>query len=348
VQKARLGRVYNFDPSAISFSYDSSYLYFDKNGKDSLYLLFDIDDVTNEITLSKKVSQTSTGIDNSTTITTVYNTTGDSTITKSIFNDYSSNRYYVTQIFKYEDLNWKLTELDTTFYEADSISGRTNIYSYDLLGDWRLTSQQITSTSMVFEQGNPVPVAPSNLNILVLLGSNLRAEITPEYVDYQLTWDDNSYNEDGFLIYRREAGTNDTPILLDSTDRNVEMYVDANVSSSVVYEYFVVAFTNESASGSNGYTSAPSNARTDGSTVGVKDQLVLQNTTIAPNPVIGNTINLVGINESMNYSILNMQGQEISSGAVVNGTIENNLQSGIYLLKLNKNDSIKVIKFEVK
>ena len=57
----------------------------------------------------------------------------------------------------------------------------------------------------------------------------------------QLTWADNSQNEDGFDI-ERKAGTNGVFLALLTVEANQKSYTDANLSNGTTYCYRVRAF----------------------------------------------------------------------------------------------------------
>ena len=85
----------------------------------------------------------------------------------------------------------------------------------------------------------PVPAAPSDLSA--------RA-VSNRIVD--LTWRDNSTNEDGFRAYRRRAGEVSFTLLA-TTSRNVTSYRDGLAAPNTSYDYQVRAFNISGASDSN-------------------------------------------------------------------------------------------------
>ncbi len=80
--------------------------------------------------------------------------------------------------------------------------------------------------------GTEPPDAPSDLTA----NARGKAKIT-------LNWTDNSYNEDGFIIYRSFNG--DDLIQYDTVGPNTSSYVDNQVSSKTTYNYQVCAYNSE-------------------------------------------------------------------------------------------------------
>ncbi|NWF49211.1 MAG: PQQ-dependent sugar dehydrogenase [Ignavibacteriaceae bacterium] len=85
-------------------------------------------------------------------------------------------------------------------------------------------------------------IAPSNLNGLgVMLLSN------PPDVIVMLDWNDNSDNEEGFIIERKTVGSDF--VIIDSVQANQNSFVDINVIDSTIYTYRVRAFAGNVYSG---------------------------------------------------------------------------------------------------
>ncbi len=79
-----------------------------------------------------------------------------------------------------------------------------------------------------------VPLAPSNLRITLVSTDTVG-----------ITWRDNSDNEEGFKIYRKESNTF-TPIA--SVTKNATTYVDERLKSDTVYVYKVAAYNEKGVS----------------------------------------------------------------------------------------------------
>lgn len=75
------------------------------------------------------------------------------------------------------------------------------------------------------------PAAPSALAATLTANSQV-----------QLTWADNSDNEDGFTVRRALADSGDMGVVLGRTSADGTIYGDANVSCETAYTYFVSAF----------------------------------------------------------------------------------------------------------
>jgi glucose/arabinose dehydrogenase len=85
-------------------------------------------------------------------------------------------------------------------------------------------------------------IAPSNLNGLgAMLLSN------PPDVIVMLDWNDNSDNEEGFIIERKTIGSDF--VIIDSVQANQNSFVDINVIDSTIYIYRVRAFAGNVYSG---------------------------------------------------------------------------------------------------
>ena len=76
------------------------------------------------------------------------------------------------------------------------------------------------------------------LALLLTVNSARAASLT-------LTWDDNSTNEQGFNIYRREAPLTSQFVEIDSVGPDISTWIDINVIEEVVYCYEVKAYNAE-------------------------------------------------------------------------------------------------------
>lgn len=277
------------------------------------------------------------------TTTTTYEEGGDVTgKTKYVSFSDLSNLIEVDSNYKYDlDLKqWSLQSVDSTIYEADSVSNITKTYEYDVLTEeFGLSAISYTSKGFLFKKGNPIPKAPTDFSVINLLDLlRTSADATP---GYKLTWKDESDNEDGFKIYRKVVGSVDAPTLLSQTGPNVTEYTDTDVTEGEEYEYFIAAFREDVA------PSPTVSARTDVASA-VGDNLILAETVVSPNPVADQVIKVQGISTDVVYSVVNMQGKAVAKGNTSTGVIAANIESGVYVLKLQKNDAVKVLKFEKK
>ncbi|MBS2213483.1 T9SS type A sorting domain-containing protein [Carboxylicivirga mesophila] len=69
--------------------------------------------------------------------------------------------------------------------------------------------------------------------------------------------------------------------------------------------------------------------------------------TVSPNPSYG-YVNVAGIDTNATYEIYSVSGSLLEQGAVINGQIDYNVQSGVYLLKISEGSNTKVVKIMVK
>ncbi|MBU1680436.1 MAG: hypothetical protein KKD86_16555 [Bacteroidetes bacterium] len=153
-----------------------------------------------------------------------------------------------------------LTKTDTyVFYDSEVEAGNTYYYRA------RHTTVEGFRTPFSNTDSAYVPVLPPNAP------SNLTINEFTAGVLYGLSWKDNSEDEDGFEIWRKD-GIAGAYYLLRVFDPNIKAYNDSIPSASLAYFYRVRAFrdglysnfTNEvSTGGSTGGLSAPSNLRGD-------------------------------------------------------------------------------------
>ncbi|MDO6595949.1 DUF5011 domain-containing protein [Oceanihabitans sp. 2_MG-2023] len=66
---------------------------------------------------------------------------------------------------------------------------------------------------------------------------------------------------------------------------------------------------------------------------------------IYPNPVKGNMLYVKSTIENLPFTVVNMLGQQVAKGISTNGVNVSNLESGIYLIQFNVNDTLETRKF---
>ncbi len=220
----------------------------------------------------------------------------------------------------------------------DSVGAGVTTYTDSTVEDnteytYRVKAYNVHTTSVysnfltVTSKITPIP-APSNLAI------TLNATFgVPE-----LTWQDNSSNEEGFVIERKEAVVGASFAVVDSVGANETYFLDGTVKDSTVYLYRVYAFNKDTVSD---YSSEKSiEVFTD-----IKNEEALPTEfTIKqnyPNPFNPSTTIKFGLPEqaSVTISIYNLLGQEImrlvddnfSAGWHSINFDASELTSGIYL-----------------
>lgn len=120
---------------------------------------------------------------------------------------------------------------DVTSYADTSTIGNV-IYEYRVravnsAGNSGYSNGVLVNTANVAAPG--VPVAASNLSAVVVSSTRVR-----------LTWNDNSTNETGFRVQRRNSGTSAWSTLV-TTTANTTTYEDTTVTAGNAYEYRIVA-----------------------------------------------------------------------------------------------------------
>ncbi len=160
----------------------------------------------------------------------------------------------------------------------------------------------------------------------------------------QLTWDDNSDKEQGFVIERRFTTAGAPFGVIDSVEANVTSYTDRSVSDSTSYVYRVFAFNADT-------TSDYSGEKVVDVLVGINDENEIpkefslsQNYPNPFNPTTTIKFNLPQ-NAKVNISVYNLLGQKVDE--IVNGNIAAgyhsvqfnaiNYTSGIYIYSIIAN-----------
>ncbi len=158
-------------------------------------------------------------------------------------------------------------------------------------------------------------------------------EINKLGANWELTWDDNSINETGFIIQTSPDGEVFTN--LDTTLVNIEEYVIQSTGGISESFYRVVAL------GVNNYVSEPSDAISlnplsldfdDGSSV-----------KLWPNPA--SSIITIQSDKSIkcNYTLFNLSGKQIMSGSFDDSELSlniSNLNPGVFIIKLDVDNNI--------
>ncbi|MFC1755277.1 fibronectin type III domain-containing protein, partial [Thermoproteota archaeon] len=133
--------------------------------------------------------------------------------------------------------NYPNTNLDpdTTYYYR--------VLAYNSVGDSGYSNEASATTN------DTAPLAPSSLNATAVSSSQI-----------DLTWDDNSGNESGFKIERKDKSSGDMFIEIDTVGPDIAQYSDVRLARKTRYRYRVRAYN---AGGDSGYSNADG-ARTFG------------------------------------------------------------------------------------
>lgn len=157
--------------------------------------------------------------------------------------------------------------------------------------------------------------------------TNLQATAITSPLSVSLTWNDNSFNEDGFEIERGTDGVNFASI--GDVVANVTTYTDNTVAPNTTYYYRVIAWNTS-------YLSDYSNvAQATTSTLSLVEAGA-DAVRLYPNPTTGQ-ITLQGVEAGTAYAVCDLSGKALFTGTLISGqsTIDlSALQNGYYLIQL--------------
>jgi hypothetical protein len=229
-----------------------------------------------------------------------------STSTNAYVNDSRTSFYFATN-----------GNRDSTVEEKWSTSGN----SWDKSGKY------------LFKRGGIVvntPAAPTNLQLVPM-----KVEVAGKM---QLTWNDNSNNETGFVIQRSTDNISYTNI--DSTGANVATFLDMGLPPNTVYYYRVYAYNVNGAS-------LPSNTANATTTAISESVSVSERISVYPNPCSDHFVieskSLVG-NDPVEILVYNVLGRLVESKVFAANTQNvismDTLSSGVYYVKIKVGDEL--------
>ena len=223
-----------------------------------------------------------------------------------------------------------LNELPLTIPGNDSVTVsvsfhpfQNGIFNYNLnirsTGTNEMIAQQVYLKGSTIILTNPIE-APINLEAVVMDKK------------INLTWEDNSDNESGFVIERKEGDTlsTDSFAILDTVSANDTIFVDSTVQDSMKYTYRIYAFNSDTTSPFSNYATSDFITSIKSSFV-IKNYLLYQN---YPNPFnpITNIVYQIPKAGLVTINIFNVIGQKIK-------TLINSYQNkGKYTIKFNASD----------
>lgn len=129
-----------------------------------------------------------------------------------------------------------------------------------------LVSFLVAMTTHALAQSGSIPAAPSNLSASALSSSSIR-----------FLWQDNSYNETGFVVYRWNGSAWQN---ISTVGSNTTSYTDSGLQPATTYYYTVCATNNTGSACANGYTSAATSAPVLSKITSPADNTVLSGPTV--------------------------------------------------------------------
>jgi hypothetical protein len=233
---------------------------------------------------------------------------------------YDANNMKIrTLIEDYKNSAWVNNELDSNFADGSSIN-----YVWDN-NMWNLESKQACATVVT----PTTPAAPSNLTVN---GKKKKDEAKME-----LKWQDNSNNEQGFIIYRSRDNSNWATV--DSVSANTIIFIDSMLAYETKYYYRVSAYNSTG-------TSDFSNTESSTTLAGISDlKNGIINLSVYPNPCSNVLTISAKVNQPENVAIIitDVAGKQLSNTASwKNGDNQfqistSALANGIYFLSISSN-----------
>ena len=201
-----------------------------------------------------------------------------------------------------------------------------------LQGPMGLGSQSAYFFSISANNVPQVPAAPSNLTATTNKRSNGSIE---------LNWQDNANNEDGFYVEYSQDTTSSSWTLLATLGVNEETYIHTGLNDGEQYFYRVSAFNSVG-------SSAFSNVAETTVSVNSLHDFFVNNISIYPNPVKNHLFISTNQNSGKLAEIFDLTGKRIKEVNIINYLEKidvSEFDNGMYYLKINAHDGIKVLKF---
>ncbi len=220
---------------------------------------------------------------------------------------------------------------------ADEVSYTDTTFSNNKLYTYRVKAFNINGES---DYSNTLEVLTKI--IPVVAPTNLAYTIHPTSGYPQLTWDDNSDNELGFIIERRGNKVGDVFESVDTVNTNATSFMDETVDDSTVYDYRVYAYKADTVSEFSNEIRVEVLTGVETENVIPKKYSLAQN---YPNPFNPTTKISFGLPEKAQVSlkIFNLLGQEVLTILNKELTAGNhsisfnagNLTSGVYIYTIS-------------
>jgi hypothetical protein len=266
-----------------------------------------------------------------------------------LYNDNDSN--VVINEFFHKDSSFSvLNELPLIIPAKDSVSIRVE-FSSETNGTYsdKLNIRSVGDDEMIAKQ---VLLTGSRINLIPPIEPPTNLIATKINNEINLTWEDNSNNETGFVIDRKQgdsSGTNNF-ITIDSTTANDTSYSDNLLQDTINYTYRIYAFNNDTVSSFSNYATVSiiSSAEYNNN---IEEYLLFQN---YPNPFNPSTnisyqIPKSGFVSLILYSMLGERVKTLVNRFQNEGKYSvrfdaSDLPSGVYFYQLKTNQFLGVRK----
>ncbi len=243
-----------------------------------------------------------------------------------------------------------LNELPVVIPGNDSVSITVEFHP-KMNGEFKdnLNIRLIGSNELIARQ---VFLSGSAVNIITIINPPSDLEAAPLNNDIELSWIDESDNESGFVIERKDGDSSSTNIfsIIDSVAANDTSYIDSTVQDSMKYTYRIYAYNSDTTSSFSNHVTTDIITSIKNSNI-IKDYFLYQNYPNPFNPVtnIEYQIPKSGLVTINIYNVIGQKVRTLISKYQNNGryTLKfnaENLSSGIYFYQLKANQFTDVKK----